>query len=240
MNDMDANFRSEEKSAVSGTNKFWRILKFEGLSFIAILFALFFANGYVYLETLNSKLGVPVSRLGFDGQIYAVYGGVNLLVLVTALLMVFTAVGAVSALMAFSENPDREKKPSNSKFSLLLRRFEIWASKRFKNAREIALAALYVGFVALVFFLLWKLTVASSVEKAERDAYKLVRDCEVANIHLKNMDVLTACIVGESDDALYLVFKSKEDAGVIYFDKGILPKDSVRSARGRASIKFPE
>lgn len=237
---MDANSCGEEKNSISGSNKFWRILKFEGLSFIAILFALFFTNGYVYLETLNSKLGIPVSRLGFDGQIYAVYGGVNILVLVIALLMVFAAVSVFSALMAFAENPEPKKKNSSSKFGGFLGKLGFWAARRFKNAREITFAALYIALVTSVLFLLWKLTVSSSVEKATKDAYRVVRDCDVVSIYLKNMDVLTACIVGESEDALYLIFKDKEDKGVIYFDKGIIPKGSLRAARGRGSIEFPE
>lgn len=85
----------EETTLMAGSLsgiKLWRVVKFESLSFIAILFALFFTKGYVYLETLNSRLGVPVNRLGFDGQLYAVYGGVNLLVIFTALLIAITGI----------------------------------------------------------------------------------------------------------------------------------------------------
>lgn len=84
----------------------WRAIKFESLSFIAIMFALFFTKGYVYLETLNSKLGVPVNRLGFDGQLYAVYGGVSLLVIFTALMIAVAGVFIFTSLMMFFENPE--------------------------------------------------------------------------------------------------------------------------------------
>ncbi|MCM3970311.1 hypothetical protein [Pseudomonas aeruginosa] len=237
---MDEELRAEKSGVASGVNKFRNILKFEALSFIAILFALFFTNGYVYLETLNSRLGVPVSRLGFDGNIYAVYGGVNILVLALALFIAFTAVGVFSALMAFLESPDREKKIPQGRLNSLFNKIEVWAAKRFNNSKELVLASFYVGFVTMVFFLLWELTVSSSIEKAERDAFEFVKDCTVANIYLKNLDVINACIAGESDDAFYLIYKGKEEKGAISFDKSILPKEAVKLARGRASIKLPQ
>lgn len=213
--------------------KLWRAVKFESLSFIAILFALFFTKGYVYLETLNSRLGVPVNRLGFDGQLYAVYGGVNLLVIFTALLIAIAGILVFSSLMAFFENPDRQKRS-------LEKKADGWFVRRVRNAREFIIVALVMTLLSLCFYGLWAVVVSNSVESAERAAYKEVRDCEVATIGLKNTDVVKACVVGESDDMLYLVYKGVEENKEISFDKGMLSKASVSSVKSSSSIKLPD
>ncbi|MBN0357568.1 hypothetical protein JTM63_34060, partial [Pseudomonas aeruginosa] len=82
--------------------------------------------------------------------------------------------------------------------------------------------------------------VSDSVGSAERAAFKEVRDCNVAEIRLKNTDVVAACIVGESDDMLYLVYKGVEKDGSIEFEKGILSKSLVGSGRVASSIRLPD
>lgn len=225
--------KEETKLVAGGLSgvKIWRAVKFESLSFIAILFALFFTKGYVYLETLNARLGVPVNRLGFDGQLYAVYGGVNFLVIFTAFLIVIAGALVFSSLMAFFENPNRQKQSSEKKV-------DGWFLKRVRNAREFIIVALVMVFLSLCFYWLWAIVVSNSVESAEKAAYREVRGCELATISLKNMDVIKACVVGESDDMLYLIYKGSEGDKEINFDKGMLSKSNVRSVRSSSSIKL--
>lgn len=211
----------------------WRAIKFEGLSFIAIVFALFFTKGYVYLETLNSKLGVPVNRLGFDGQLYAVYGGVSLLVIFTALMIAVAGVFVFTSLMMFFENPNRQNKDFEVKA-------DGWFWRRIKHAKDFIVVALAMTLFSVLLYGLWAVVVSDSVKSAERAAFKEVRDCNVAEIRLKNTGVVAACIVGESDDMLYLVYKGVEKDGSIDFEKGILSKSLVGSGRVASNIKLPE
>ncbi|HBO7164281.1 TPA: hypothetical protein L4967_005767 [Pseudomonas aeruginosa] len=211
----------------------WRAIKFESFSFIAIMFALFFTKGYVYLETLNSRLGVPVNRLGFDGQLYAVYGGVSLLVIFTALMIAFAGVFVFTSVMMFFENPKRQRKD-----------FEVnpdgWFWLRLRHAKDFIVVALAMTAFSVALYGLWAVVVSDSVGSAERAAFKEVRDCNVAEIRLKNTDVVAACIVGESDDMLYLVYKGVEKDGSIEFEKGILSKSLVGSGRVASSIRLPD
>ncbi len=220
--------------------RLWQIVKFESLSILAILFALFFTNGYVYLETLNSRLGVPVARLGFDGQLYAVYGGVNFLVVFTAMLIASSGVLLFYSLMALFENPERKRLSSEGRFELFVKKLVGGAGRRLRNAREILAATLVVSFTALCFYGLWSFVVSDSIKRAERAAYREVKNCEVATISLKNTDSIKACIVGESDDLLYLIYKGGELEGKIGFEKGMLSKDSVEFVRSPSSINWPE
>lgn len=229
--------KSESIPMVSSVNgmKLWRAFKFEGLSFIAVLFALFFTKGYVYLETLNARLGVPVNRLGFDGQLYAVYGGVNLLVIFTALLIAMAGVLVFSSLMAFFENPDIQKQTSK-------KRIDGWFARRIRNSKEYIIVALVVTLLSMGFYALWALVVSNSVEKAEIAAFKLVEKCELATIKHKNSDVTKACVVGESDDMLYLIYKHEKPASgnEIQFDTGMVSKSTITSVRSPSKIKLDD
>ncbi|MGF0333887.1 hypothetical protein [Ectopseudomonas toyotomiensis] len=185
------------------------------------------------METLNSKLGVPVNRLGFDGQLYAVYGGVSLLVIFTALMIAVAGVFVFTSLMMFFENPNRQNKDFEVKT-------DGWFWRRLRHAKDFIVVALAMTLFSVLLYGLWAVVVSDSVESAERAAFEEVRDCNVAEIRLKNTDVVAACIVGESDDMLYLVYKGVEREGSIDFEKGILSKSLVGSGRVASSIRLPE
>jgi len=199
-----------------------RAVKFESISFVVILFALFFTKGYVYLETLNSRLGVPVSRLRFDGQLYAVYGGVDVLVFFTALFIALSGVLAFYWLMAFLDSPDRQRKSTSGDSNG-------WFCRRLRNSRVFLVFALAMISVSLCLYGVWSLVVSDSVKKGNSAAFKEVRDCEVSVIKLRNTDSIKGCIVGESDDMLYWVNKIKQDHDSVYFEKGMVPKELIFS-----------
>ncbi|MBN0372114.1 hypothetical protein JTM65_35510, partial [Pseudomonas aeruginosa] len=109
-------------------------------------------------------------------------------------VFVFTSV------MMFFENPKRQRKD-----------FEVnpdgWFWLRLRHAKDFIVVALAMTAFSVALYGLWAVVVSDSVGSAERAAFKEVRDCNVAEIRLKNTDVVAACIVGESDDMLYLVYK---------------------------------
>lgn len=135
--------------------------------------------------------------------------------------------------MAFFESPD---KPTRS----LENKPDGWFIRRLRNTKEFIIVALVMALLSLCFYGLWALVVSNSIERAVDAAYKEVRDCEVATINLKNTDVTKACIVGESDDMLYLIYKGSESDKEIYFDKGMLSKSNVSSVKSASSIKLDD
>lgn len=219
--------------------RLWRALKFESLSVIALLFGLFFTSGYVYLETFNSTLGVPVSRLGFDSYRYAVYGGVNILIVLTALLIAMASVAVFSTIVHFFENPERP--PHSASLDPTSRRYRLakWLEKRFKRSREAIIASFLISLLALGFWGVWKLAVSQSVERAEAAAYKELLRCTSSTVLLNNMDVITGCVVGESDDVLYLVNKRSEGKDGILFEKRRVPKANISRVTSIKTLKRP-
>ncbi len=106
----------------------WKVVKFESLSIMVLLFALFYSNGYAYLETYYGDLGAPINRLGFDTYQFVVFrripqtdryrlgfdtyqfvvfGGMDMLVKFSAFLILCSAVASLICLMSFTEDPDR-------------------------------------------------------------------------------------------------------------------------------------
>ena len=220
--------------------RLWRAVKFESLSIVALLFALFFTSGYVYLEVINSKLGVPVTRLGFDSYMYAVYGGVNILIIFTPLLIAIAAVAVFSTMMHFFENPDRASPSVNPNPESRGYRLALWLEKRFKRSREPVIASLLISLVALGFWSTWKMTVSQSIERAELAAYNELRQCTPSSVQLNSLDLVTGCIVGESDDVLYLVEKRSEGKEGIVFEKRQVPKVRIRMVTGTDTLKKPD
>lgn len=213
----------------------WRLIKRQSLPIMLLLFALFYSNGYAYLETYNNALGVPVNRLGYDTYHYVVYGGNDILVKLAALLIVCAAVLVFACLMYFTENPDRvlptRELGTHTRRYRMLRRLE----KSYKKATTPIFGALLISLLALIVWIIWSLAYAQSMDHGKLRAYEEIRDCKPSILQLNNLDVVTACIVGESDDLLYLVEKHSE-GGEVRFQKRRVPKDSIRSTTGPETL----
>ncbi|AIB37440.1 hypothetical protein ICJ33_18515 [Pseudomonas simiae] len=213
----------------------WRLLKRQSLPIMLLLFALFYSNGYAYLETYNKVLGVPVNRLGYDTYHYVVYGGNDILVKLAALLIFTAAVLVFACLMYFTENPDRvlptRELGIHTRRYRMLRRLE----KSYRKATTPISGALLISLLAFFAWIIWSLAYAQSMAHGKLRAYEEIRDCKPSILQLNNLDVVTACIVGESDDMLYLVEKHRE-GGEIQFQKRRVPKDSVRSTTGPTTV----
>lgn len=217
------------------TSKLTRAFKIEGLSVIAIVFALFFTNGYVYLETLNSRLDIPISRLGYSSQIYAVYGGVSFLVIIAAMLIALSVIMITTYIFAFIENPERETSKEtwlNTKIKTLGRKF----SKRHVKTKEFLIVTLLTCLLATLLYGLWRFIVSSAVERAKEQAVEIVTTCEESTISLNNTTRIKACIAGESDDFLYLAFKGKKQDSYIYYETSLLPKKYINMTRKQSQI----
>ncbi|MBH3440085.1 hypothetical protein [Pseudomonas luteola] len=204
-------------------------LKSESIPFAAILLALCIAKGYAYLEKFNQLLGIPVTRLGFDSYIYAIYGGVSFYAALLIGGIFLTLSLAFSSIISLTEKP-KETSSAYREKSLL-------APTRIRKAKPFIIAALAIALFTLVVYTAFGLVISDSQKTAQRAAYKEITNCEIASIKLKNTDIIKACIVGESDDMLYLAIKTDEKDGVVSFDKIMQPKDAVESVRQRSSIK---
>ena len=218
----------------------WNVIKRQSLPIVLLLFALFYSNGYAYLETYNNKLGVPVNRLGYDTYQYVVYGGNDILVKLAALLIASAAVLIFACLMYFTENPERvvpsrALAPHTRRYKLL-RRLE----KSYSKATTQILGALLVSVLAFFAWLVWTLAYAQSIAHGKLRAYETIRDCEPSAVQLKNLDAITACIVGESDDMLYLIDKHAQGNEILFQELSI-PKESIRSTTGtKTPLKKPD
>ncbi|WDU64237.1 hypothetical protein LRS56_06990 [Pseudomonas poae] len=212
----------------------WRVVKLESLPIMLLLFAVFYSNGYAYLETYHGKLGMPVNRLGYDAYQFVVFGGIDVLVKFAALLIVITAVAILTCLIYFTENPDRV--PSSTTLPPMSRRYRLSQrlSKSYTKARLPVRVTLLLTFLAMGMWSIWTLTFSQSIARGKLNAYEEIRKCKPSTVLLKNLDVVTACVVGESDDMLYLIDKHTED-GKILFQERSIPKDSIRSTTGPAT-----
>jgi hypothetical protein len=217
-------------------NGLFRTLRFEGISILATMFAMCFTSGYVYLQIYYSRLGVPVERLGLELYAYAVYGGVNILVIFVAMLVAMAAVALTTMALFFIENPDRQSTAKSSANFSEQSIFKKTFVKRLKHAKDSILIFLIVSLCALIFWCLWKLTVSQSIDRAEIAAFKDLKQCKPVLVSLKNTDKIYGCIVAESNDTFYLVSKVSEDGAIIEFDKLRILKSNVNSLIGRSTI----
>lgn len=78
------------------------------------------------------------------------------------------------------------------------------------------------------------MAVSQSIERAELDAYNELRRCVTSAVQLNNLDIVTGCVVGESDDVLYLVDKRNEG---ILFEKRQVPKTSISMVTSIGTLK---
>ena len=219
----------------------WKALKFESLPVIVLLFALFYSNGYAYLETYYNGLGAPINRMGFDAYQFVVFGGVDMLVKSSAFLIACSIVASLTCLMTFTENPDRviptttTLAPATFRYRLVQR-----LTKSYTRAKQLILGTFFLTFLAIGTWALWTLTFSQSIERGKLRAYEEIRDCKPETVRLKNLDLVAGCIVGESDDTLYLVDKHNEGTDIFY-QKLQIPKDSIRSTTGpQLKLKKPE
>ena len=217
----------------------WKVVKFESLSIMVLLFALFYSNGYAYLETYYGALGAPINRLGFDTYQFVVFGGMDMLVKFSAFLILCSAVASLICLMSFTEDPDRVSPttplaPTTARYRLVQR-----MGKNYARARPLILGTFLLTFLAIGTWALWTLTFSQSIERGKLRAYEEIRDCKPETLQLKNLDRITGCIVAESDDMLYLVDKRREGAEIMY-EKRQVSKDSIKSTNGpQLTLKKP-
>ena len=217
----------------------WKVVKFESLSIMVLLFALFYSNGYAYLETYYGALGAPINRLGFDTYQFVVFGGMDMLVKISASLIACSAVASFVCLMYFTENPDRVFPTTTLAPTTARYRFLQHMGKSYTRAKPLILGTFLLTFLAIATWALWTLTFSQSIERGKLRAYEEIRDCKPETVQLKNLDRITGCIVGESDDMLYLVEKHKESAEIMY-EKRQVSKDSIKSTNGpQLTLKRP-
>jgi len=213
-----------------------KLFKIEGLSAIAVVFALFFTNGYVYLETLKNRLDIPINRLGFSSQIYAVYGGVSFLVIIAASLIALSIVMFATYIIALIENPESGNNADNWAKKVVIK-LRNKLSKRHANTKQFLLATLLITLLATILYGLWNFTVSTAVKRAEKQALKYATTCAESVISLTNTDRVKACIAGESDDVLYLLFKGDSTGTeAAIFETGLLPKKNLEISRKPAKI----
>lgn len=206
------------------------LFKIEGLSAIAVVFALFFTNGYVYLETLSTRLDAPINRLGFSNQIYAVYGGVSFLVIMAASFIALSVIMFATYVMALAENPENEASKDNWLKNMLTKAAGK-LSKRHARTKQFLFVTVLAISLAAVLYGFWKITVSSAIERAEKQAFEFATTCTQSVIFLNNTTRMGACIVGESDDNLYLLFKGKVKNKRVDFETGLLPKRYLAMTR---------
>lgn len=212
-----------------------KIFKIEGLSAIAVVFALFFTNGYVYLETLKNRLDVPINRLGYSSQIYAVYGGVSFLVIIAASLIALSVIMFATYIIALIENPESETNKDNFINNLINKAIHK-PSKRHAKTKQFLLATLLTTLLAALLYGLWDFTVSTAVKRAEKQAFEFATTCTESVISLTNTDRVKACIAGESDDILYLLFKGNSTDKKSVFETGMLPKKNLEMTRKPSNI----
>ncbi|WP_313307425.1 hypothetical protein [Stutzerimonas balearica] len=212
-----------------------KIFKIEGLSAIAVVFALFFTNGYVYLETLKNRLDVPINRLGYSSQIYAVYGGVSFLVIIAASLIALSVIMLVTYIIALIENPESETNKDNF-INNLINKARHKLSKRHAKTKQFLLTTLLTTLLAALLYGLWDFTVSTAVKRAEKQAFEFATTCTESVISLTNTDRVKACIAGESDDILYLLFKGNSTDKKSVFETGMLPKKNLEMTRKPSNI----
>ncbi|BFN27869.1 hypothetical protein PSCT_03024 [Pseudomonas sp. SCT] len=212
-----------------------RLFKIEGLSAVAVIFALFFTNGYVYLETLKNRLDIPINRLGFSSQIYAVYGGVSFLVIIAASLIALSAIMVATYIIALIENPESETSKDNF-INKIINKAGQKLSKRHAKTKQFLLATLLTALLAALLYGLWDFTVSTAVKRAEKQAFKFATTCTESVISLTNTDRVKACIAGESDDVLYLLFKGDSTDKKAVYETGLLPKKNLEMTRKPSNI----
>lgn len=236
---MDA--QENTNAAVSKTRAawLWKAVKLESLPIMVLLFALFYSNGYAYLETYYGGLGAPINRLGFDTYQFVVFGGMDMLVKFSALLITCSAVASLVCLMSFTEDPDRVLPTTTLAPTTARYRWVQRMGKNYTRAKPLILGTFLLTFLAIATWALWTLTFSQSIERGKLRAYEEIRDCKPETVQLKNLDRITGCIVGESDDMLYLVEKHKESAEIMY-EKRQVSKDSIKSTNGpQLTLKRP-
>lgn len=217
----------------------WKAVKLESLPIMVLLFALFYSNGYAYLETYYGGLGAPINRLGFDTYQFVVFGGMDMLVKFSALLITCSAVASLVCLMSFTEDPDRVLPTTTLAPTTARYRWVQRMGKNYTRAKPLILGTFLLTFLAIATWALWTLTFSQSIERGKLRAYEEIRDCKPETVQLKNLDRITGCIVGESDDMLYLVEKHNEGAEIMY-EKRQVSKDSIKSTNGpQLTLKKP-
>jgi len=222
----------EKTQPQNGNRKgFLGILKFESISIITIIFAVMVARGYVYLEQLNILFGVPTWRMGYSSLMYALYGGLPLASLFIAILVGTAAGFGVIFTIRLLEKPS--EKVSETDYEIKQR------TQKFDYAFPFFLGALVVGILSLVLWALLFFVSYGAQKSASKTAYEFISYCNESTLSLKNLDKLNGCIVGETDDMLYLVKRRTINGDSVDFDKIIQPKNLLFSSVTPKTIENP-
>lgn len=212
--------------------QFLRVVRFESISIITVFFAMVVTRGYTYLEKVDLILGVPAWRVGYDSLIYAIYGGLPFTFLLTG-------VGAGTALalaflggLVLLEKPAVTKPPEKHYDQNSIR-------YRLPTALPLLLGAFFVGLFSILLWLVMDFMVKDAQKSAITVAYELIEKCSEATLALTNTDKVTGCIVGETDDMLYIVKRISNENDVIKFSKIMQPKIALASSSEPAELKKP-
>lgn len=212
--------------------QFLRVVKFESISIITVFFALVVTRGYAYLEKVDLILGVPTWRVGYDSFIYAIYGGLPFTFLITGVGAGTALALAVLGGLILLEKP-AAMKPAEKHYDQNSIRY------RLPTALPLLLGAFFVGSLSILLWLVMDFMVKDAQKSAITVAYELVENCPEATLTLTNTDKVTGCVVGETDDMLYLVKRMSNQNNIIKFSKIMQPKSALASSSEPAELKKP-
>lgn len=212
--------------------QFLRVVRFESISIITIFFALVVTRGYAYLEKVDLILGVPTWRVGYDSLIYAIYGGLPLTFLIIGVCVGTALALALLGILVLFEKPELEKPPKSAHDQNSIR-------DRLPAALPLLLGAFFVGLFSILLWLVMDFMVKDAQKSATNVAYDLIDKCSEATLALKNTDKVTGCIVGETDDMLYLIKRLSKENDSMNFNKIMQPKSSLASSSEPAKLKKP-
>ena len=169
-----------------------------------------------------TRLGAPINRLGFSNQIYAAYGGVSFLVIIAAAFIALSAIMFGTYVIALIENPQTEASADNW-LNKITKKAGRKLSRRHARTKQFLLATILTVFLAAILYGLWKFTVSSAVERAEKRAFDFATTCTESVISLNNTDHIhvgnVRRLLRTQQDGVYrfldYIHKQAEQCGVL-------------------------
>lgn len=192
--------------------------------FLALLTGLAILKGYAYLEKYYSVFNIPIDRLNFTTQKITLYGTIDLMALIIAVLIFLAASATVACIISIAENP---KNQSASK--PLPQWMQSLADRLIRNRMAISLTLLLIAF-ALIGYALFHVAVTKPIELAKTNAAEAARNCIEYEIKLMNSEKYTGCIIAESDDMIYAIKRVESEEAPVYFSTAKIPKNRFLSA----------
>lgn len=191
---------------------------------LALLTGLAILKGYAYLEKYYSTFNIPIDRLNFTTQKITLYGTVDLMALIIAVLIFLAASATVACIISIAENP---KNQSASK--PLPQWIQSLTDRLLRNRMAISLTLLLIAF-SLIGYALFHVTVTKPIELAKINAAEAAHNCIEYEIKLKDSEKYTGCIIAESDDMIYAIKRVISKETPVYFSTARIPKNRFLSA----------